>query len=79
MCVVATARSFALGWVDRFPALVKGEEAVPGELYEVDAVLLARLDEFEGVEYRRVKIQLEDGSEAFAYLLAEGADAAPSA
>jgi gamma-glutamylcyclotransferase (GGCT)/AIG2-like uncharacterized protein YtfP len=65
-----------LGW---HPALVQpGHTAVVGELYEVDAVLLAALDEFEGVPawYQRVLLVLEDGAEAETYVM-RAADAGP--
>lgn len=55
-----------------FPGLVHGGlTAVEGELYLVDDPLLATLDALEGHPefYRRTTIDLEDGREAFAYLL----------
>lgn len=65
-----------LGW---HPALVqRGHTAVVGELYEVDAALLAALDEFEGVPawYQRVPLVLEDGVEVETYVMRD-ADAGP--
>jgi gamma-glutamylaminecyclotransferase len=55
-----------------FPALVAdGATAVHGELYEVDAGLLARLDVFEDVPemYRRDLVRLQGLAPAQAYLL----------
>jgi gamma-glutamylaminecyclotransferase len=45
-------------------------EGVSGEVYRVDAELLAALDRFEDVpnEYERAAIRLSDGREAQAYL-----------
>jgi gamma-glutamylcyclotransferase (GGCT)/AIG2-like uncharacterized protein YtfP len=58
-----------LGW---HPAMSRGgDTAVTGELYAVDAALLAELDEFEEVPawYRREPIVLDDGREAMTYVL----------
>jgi gamma-glutamylcyclotransferase (GGCT)/AIG2-like uncharacterized protein YtfP len=55
-----------------FPALVDGGTAtVHGELYEIGAELLPRLDVFEDVPelYRRARISLRGGVQAQAYLL----------
>lgn len=55
-----------------FPALMDGgSTAVHGELYEVDAQLLARLDVFEDVPamYRRDVVQLQGQAPAQAYVL----------
>lgn len=56
-----------------FPAMVESgdQSQVHGEVYEVDAILLSKLDRAEGHPdfYCRKKIALEDGEEVFAYLL----------
>jgi gamma-glutamylaminecyclotransferase len=63
---VAEARtepSFELVDLGGYPALLEGgDTAVSGELYELDAALLARLDEFEEVPqlYERKQISLGD-------------------
>ncbi len=66
-----TAARYTLLDVGPYPALVgEGDTAVEGEVYEVDAALLRRLDEFEEHPevYRRATIELEDGARAIAYL-----------
>jgi gamma-glutamylcyclotransferase (GGCT)/AIG2-like uncharacterized protein YtfP len=51
-----------------YPALtVDGSTAVSGELWEVESFDV--LDEFEGPNYARREIELEDGSRAQAYVL----------
>ncbi len=55
-----------------FPAMTPGgSTAVVGEVYEVDAKTLAALDHLEGHPhlYWREEISLEDGENAFAYLI----------
>lgn len=54
-----------------FPGIVPGEAAIEGELYEVDAATLVRLDRLEGHPhfYRRTPIKLHDGSEVETYVL----------
>jgi gamma-glutamylaminecyclotransferase len=67
-----TAAGFTLVDLGRAPALVAGgRESVAGELYDLDAAHLARLDEFEEhpVFYVRLSIPLADGRAAQAYLL----------
>jgi gamma-glutamylcyclotransferase (GGCT)/AIG2-like uncharacterized protein YtfP len=54
------------------PRFVRGgAHAVAGEVYEVDALTLARLDALEGHPrfYRRTRIALEDGTVVETYLL----------
>jgi gamma-glutamylcyclotransferase (GGCT)/AIG2-like uncharacterized protein YtfP len=53
-----------------YPALAPGGDVIEGELYEVDAALLAALDRVEDVPrlYRRVTLTLEDGTHAEAYV-----------
>ncbi|WP_394840927.1 gamma-glutamylcyclotransferase [Pendulispora brunnea] len=66
-----TERGFRLHDLGVYPGLVAGgDTSVAGELYEVDAHTLAALDAFEGDEYHREHITLDDGQCAEAYLLA---------
>jgi gamma-glutamylcyclotransferase (GGCT)/AIG2-like uncharacterized protein YtfP len=70
----ATAPGYALVDLGPYPAMLRtGTGRVHGELYEIDDVLLARLDEFEDVHgpYRRRRIELADGSVADAYMSAD--------
>ena len=63
---------FALAILGFFPALVDGgTSSVTGEVYEVDAATLARLDVLEGHPrfYRRRRISLGDGTHADTYVL----------
>lgn len=67
-----TAARYTLVDLGPYPALVEGGgTAVAGELFEVDAPLLALLDDFEGHpdEYVRSPVALEGGAAAEAYLL----------
>jgi gamma-glutamylaminecyclotransferase len=57
-----------------YPALIRGDDAVSGELYAVDAALLGRLDVFEGAGYVRRPVKLADGSSADAYWAADGTE-----
>lgn len=68
-----TACRYAVRDVAGFPALLPGTNEVPGELFEVDDALLARLDVFEGETYARRLVELSDGSRAEAYFLADSA------
>jgi gamma-glutamylaminecyclotransferase len=75
---------FDLVQIDYYPALLAdGQTHVMGEVYEVDADTLAKLDELEEVPdyYVREKIRLADGSEAQVYLMprARAAGAEPIA
>jgi gamma-glutamylcyclotransferase (GGCT)/AIG2-like uncharacterized protein YtfP len=47
--------------IDWYPGFVVDENADPivGDIFMVDAETIAALDEFEGSEYRRVKIEVE--------------------
>jgi gamma-glutamylcyclotransferase (GGCT)/AIG2-like uncharacterized protein YtfP len=68
----ATAPVFMLADLGPFPALVAGgAAAVAGEVYEVDAPTLARLDVLEGHPrfYQRQPIALDDGSQVETYVL----------
>ena len=55
-------RLYRIDWYPGFVADESGDEVV-GEVYETDAETLAALDEFEGSEYRRVKIVVEGSRE----------------
>jgi|HubBroStandDraft_5_1064220.scaffolds.fasta_scaffold71308_1 gamma-glutamylaminecyclotransferase len=67
-----TEPGFRMVHCGAYPGMVRAEqgESVCGELYRVDAALLAALDRFEDApnEYERVTIRLSDGAEAQAYL-----------
>jgi len=63
-----TAPRFALREIVGYPALVAGDRAIEGELFELPLSALPELDEFEGAAYERREIELEDGSIACAYL-----------
>jgi gamma-glutamylcyclotransferase (GGCT)/AIG2-like uncharacterized protein YtfP len=61
-------------YVEGYPGLLRApaaSAAVTGELYEVDAELLAELDVFEDCPtlYERVSIELQDGQRAEAYVV----------
>ena len=67
-----TAPEFELRHLGEFPGLVRGgTQAVAGEVYEIDAALLAELDAFEEhpTIYLRTTILLAEGGAADAYLL----------
>lgn len=70
---ILTEARYALVEREGYPALVGGKDAIPGELYAVDAEHLARLDAFEGDGYVRRLVHLADGSTADAYWSADGA------
>jgi gamma-glutamylcyclotransferase (GGCT)/AIG2-like uncharacterized protein YtfP len=66
-----TEREYTLLDMGSYPALVSGgETAVLGEIYEVDADVLAELDRYEDAPglYRRVLTAI-GGHEVFVYLL----------
>ena len=63
-----TAREFALRELHGYPALVPGDRAIAGELYQLSAQRLRALDAFEGDAYVRRQIELSDGACAVAYL-----------
>lgn len=52
------------------PAIVPGDknDSVDGELYDIDLETLKEIDEYEGEEYIRELVELEDGSKAYAYV-----------
>jgi len=67
-----TAARYTLVDLVDYPALVDGgTDAVRGELYEVGALHLERLDAFEEHPdvYVRSEIEMADGARTFAYLL----------
>jgi gamma-glutamylaminecyclotransferase len=67
-----TEPAYTLVDLGAYPALVaEGATSVSGELYEVDADVLAALDDFEGHpdEYRRTPVRLVGGDAAEAYVL----------
>jgi gamma-glutamylcyclotransferase (GGCT)/AIG2-like uncharacterized protein YtfP len=67
-----TRAEFTLVELDGYPGLVAGGQAhVEGEVYLVPVDHLPRLDRFEGHPslYERTRIELSDGTSAFAYLL----------
>ncbi|WP_141620702.1 gamma-glutamylcyclotransferase [Myxococcus sp. AB036A] len=66
-----TRPRFTLHDYGPFPALASGgKHAVEGEVYEVDAPMLAALDRLEGHPrfYRRTPITLDEGARVEAYL-----------
>jgi gamma-glutamylcyclotransferase (GGCT)/AIG2-like uncharacterized protein YtfP len=66
-----TRPRYALYHLGHCPGMTDGEQAVEGELHEVDAGLLAALDTFEGHPnvFRRGLVALEGGGWAEGYLL----------
>jgi gamma-glutamylaminecyclotransferase len=67
-----TLPEYELVYIEYYPALLRGgSTSVVGEVYEVDAATLARLDELEEVPsyYLRERILLADGSEAETYVM----------
>jgi gamma-glutamylcyclotransferase (GGCT)/AIG2-like uncharacterized protein YtfP len=79
---IATARTapnFALRELAGYPALVPGERAIEGELFQISQSRLRALDEFEGDAYERRQIPIEDGSLVIAYLARRPEAGSPSA
>ena len=73
-----TLPAFELADMGAYPALVAGGRvAVTGEVWEIDAATLARMDELEEVPtlYQRKRIPLEDGRVVEAYLMPSEATA----
>lgn len=66
-----TVRGFELRDLGAFPAMIPGCGVVEGEIVEVDAAGLARLDRFEGHPsfYQRGEVELEGGEVAQAYMM----------
>ncbi len=80
-----TQLGYELVQIDYYPAMLTGGTSrIVGELYEVDDSTLRRLDHLEEVPnyYERHTIALDDGTEAFAYVMprerAKGARPIPS-
>ena len=66
-----TEPTYTLFDLGEYPALLAGgTTSVVGEIYAVDADLLAQLDEFEGHPklFKRETIVLADGTDAYAYV-----------
>jgi gamma-glutamylcyclotransferase (GGCT)/AIG2-like uncharacterized protein YtfP len=68
VAVARTLPEHALGELDGYPLLLTGNQAVEGELFELDASALTTLDAFEGPSYRRGEVRLANGERAIAYL-----------
>jgi gamma-glutamylcyclotransferase (GGCT)/AIG2-like uncharacterized protein YtfP len=67
-----TAAKYSLVDLGTYPGAVKGGDvAIVGELWAVDIPTLARIDVHEGhpVLFKRQAVELDDGTEADAYLL----------
>ncbi|ATB45924.1 gamma-glutamylcyclotransferase family protein [Corallococcus macrosporus] len=70
-----TQPRFSLYDYGPFPALAsRGKHAIEGEVYEVDALMLAALDRLEGHPrfYQRTSIALDGAGRAEAYLFPKG-------
>jgi gamma-glutamylaminecyclotransferase len=64
-----TEPRFTLVDLDDYPALVDfGTLAVHGEVYLVNTTVLLRLDEYEGGEYVRQTVKLQNSKPASAYI-----------
>lgn len=69
---IRTEPAFELADAGPYPGLVKGGAvAIWGELWEISPTRLPALDDYEGPDYRRVSIRLEDGTEAHAWVMEE--------
>jgi gamma-glutamylcyclotransferase (GGCT)/AIG2-like uncharacterized protein YtfP len=66
-----TAPGWELRHLGRYPAMARGAGTVKGEVWHVQAALLAELDAFEEVPalYERATISLVDGSSAEAWIM----------
>lgn len=76
VCLAAcrTAPRYRLLKLHGYAALSPGgDKAIAGELYPVADRLLTELDRFEGEDYERGFVELDDGRVVQAYLLAESA------
>jgi len=75
---VSTAPRYQLLDLGPYPGLVAGQQRVQGELYDVSAAIIERLDALEGHpdHYRRSAIVLADGREVTGYLLVDPAASA---
>jgi gamma-glutamylcyclotransferase (GGCT)/AIG2-like uncharacterized protein YtfP len=68
----STVARYTLRHAGMTPGLAEnGEQAVTGEVYELDAAHLARLDRLGGALYVRGEVELADGSSAQAYFMPE--------
>lgn len=68
---IRTEPAFELADAGPYPGLVPGGAvAVIGELWEISPARLPELDDYEGPDYRRVSIRLQDGTEAHAWVMA---------
>ena len=57
---------------DHYPSMKKGgKQKIVGELYEVSDAALSLLDEYEGENYNRASIALENGDTALTYIFTE--------
>lgn len=65
-----TATKFDLFDLGHFPGMVRGSQAVVGEIWNVSRMLLSKLDAFEGhpTLYRRSSIQLDSGRIVNSYI-----------
>ena len=68
IAVARTSAAYRLLDFGTYPGLARGTRAIEGELFEVDDAVLQRLDEFEGSDYLRSRIELSDGSTVETYL-----------
>jgi gamma-glutamylcyclotransferase (GGCT)/AIG2-like uncharacterized protein YtfP len=67
---IRTAPRYELVHLGPYPALLRGgATSVRGELYRVPSTALPALDEYEGDQYERTEIELEDGSACQAWVL----------
>jgi gamma-glutamylcyclotransferase (GGCT)/AIG2-like uncharacterized protein YtfP len=76
---VRTRSAFALAEIAGYPALVPGDRAIDGELFELPCARLRELDEFEGSAYVRREIALEGGGVAIAYVARDASVGVPLA
>jgi gamma-glutamylaminecyclotransferase len=54
---------------DHYPSMKKdGKLKIKGEVYEITDAALASLDEYEGTDYNRTTVALENGLESYVYL-----------
>jgi gamma-glutamylcyclotransferase (GGCT)/AIG2-like uncharacterized protein YtfP len=77
--VTRTASAFALSEIETFPALVPGDRAIVGELFEFPRARLPELDSFEGSAYVRCEISLESGAVATSYVARDASAGVPLA
>jgi gamma-glutamylcyclotransferase (GGCT)/AIG2-like uncharacterized protein YtfP len=69
--VARTQSLFSMLDLGAYPALIAGDNAIRGELYQVNDNALRRLDGFERVPelYRRSQTSMDNGTRAWLYLL----------